>query len=208
MNKYTRWYDGIITQARVRQPQGYTERHHIVPKCMGGSDQVDNIVRLTPREHFIAHCLLVRMTTGTDRMKMLQAVTKMKSISQDHVTRYVNARLYASARDELAAILRDPVLDADRRLKIKAGYTRRRELGLKKILTESHKQAIGAWNVGRKHQVGIPEQIGVSSRATFARMKLEGKQRWADVTCPHCNLQGRGPNMTRYHFDSCKRRAA
>lgn len=26
------------------------------------------------------------------------------------------------------------------------------------------------------------------------------------VQCPYCNLEGRGPNMTRYHFDKCKKR--
>ncbi|MAF25820.1 hypothetical protein CL634_09645 [bacterium] len=37
---------------------GYTENHHIVPRSMGGSDDKDNMVRLTAREHFIAHWLL------------------------------------------------------------------------------------------------------------------------------------------------------
>lgn len=27
---------------------------------------------------------------------------------------------------------------------------------------------------------------------------------WKNKTCPHCGLSGKGPNMTRYHFDSCK----
>ncbi len=26
------------------------------------------------------------------------------------------------------------------------------------------------------------------------------------VTCPHCNLEGGGGNMPRYHFDNCKHR--
>lgn len=26
-----------------------------------------------------------------------------------------------------------------------------------------------------------------------------------EVQCPHCGLKGKGPNMTRYHFDKCKR---
>jgi len=40
---------------------GYFEKHHIIPKCMGGSDSPDNIVALTAREHFVAHQLLVKI---------------------------------------------------------------------------------------------------------------------------------------------------
>jgi len=40
---------------------GYKERHHIIPRCMGGSDEVDNLVDLTPEEHFVAHQLLVKI---------------------------------------------------------------------------------------------------------------------------------------------------
>jgi hypothetical protein len=36
------------------------ERHHIVPRCLGGSNRKDNLVYLTAREHFLAHKLLVR----------------------------------------------------------------------------------------------------------------------------------------------------
>ena len=36
----------------------HAERHHIIPRCIGGTDNVDNLIYLTPREHFIAHRLL------------------------------------------------------------------------------------------------------------------------------------------------------
>lgn len=41
-------------------PDIYTERHHIVPVCMGGPDDSTNLVRFTAREHFVAHRLLER----------------------------------------------------------------------------------------------------------------------------------------------------
>jgi hypothetical protein len=37
------------------------ELHHIVPKCMGGSNEKENLVLLTYREHFIAHWLLTKI---------------------------------------------------------------------------------------------------------------------------------------------------
>ena len=39
----------------------YYETHHILPKCMGGLDDKDNLVLLTGREHYIAHWLLTKM---------------------------------------------------------------------------------------------------------------------------------------------------
>lgn len=69
-NKYYRWYTSIINNRKNVAPEGYSERHHIVPKCMGGTDKVNNLVSLTAREHFIVHMLLPKFTTGADKHKM------------------------------------------------------------------------------------------------------------------------------------------
>lgn len=39
----------------------YYEKHHIIPKCMGGNNLSDNIAYLTPEEHFLAHLLLIKI---------------------------------------------------------------------------------------------------------------------------------------------------
>ena len=77
-NKYTKWYLNIIGRAIVKLKMGYVERHHIIPKSFGGSNKKDNIVRLTAREHFICHLLLVRMVTGKNRHKMICAAWYLK----------------------------------------------------------------------------------------------------------------------------------
>lgn len=63
---YKRIYDQIIERAkselRVKTPTGiYYERHHIIPKCMGGLHNKDNLVLLTAREHVLAHWLLAEI---------------------------------------------------------------------------------------------------------------------------------------------------
>ena len=75
-NKYTLWYYSIIQRAKTRNlpPEIYVERHHIIPRSLGGNDDHNNIVTLTAREHFICHLLLTRMTTGSSRNKMISAV--------------------------------------------------------------------------------------------------------------------------------------
>ena len=49
-----------ILETRGRNGCGdeYHETHHIVPKCMGGSNDKENLIDLFAREHFEAHRLL------------------------------------------------------------------------------------------------------------------------------------------------------
>lgn len=58
---YEKIYTKLITRAKDRVLETYTEKHHIIPRCMGGGDEVDNLVSLTPEEHYIAHMLLVKI---------------------------------------------------------------------------------------------------------------------------------------------------
>ena len=62
---YRRIYKQLINRAIERgQVDGYKETHHIIPRCMGGTDDDDNLVDLTAREHFIAHKLLYYIHEG------------------------------------------------------------------------------------------------------------------------------------------------
>ncbi len=55
----------------------YCEKHHIIPKSEGGSDEPDNLVNLTAREHYIAHLLLWKIYKD---YKMACALAFMKSV--------------------------------------------------------------------------------------------------------------------------------
>ena len=59
---YKRIYDQIIERAIDRKLEGYVERHHIIPRSKGGSDDPSNLVELTAREHLLCHWLLARHT--------------------------------------------------------------------------------------------------------------------------------------------------
>lgn len=61
---YNKHYERLIARARGRVLLGYSERHHVIPRCMGGSNGAENIVRLTPEEHYVAHRLLAHMHPG------------------------------------------------------------------------------------------------------------------------------------------------
>jgi hypothetical protein len=97
INKYTNWYYSIIKTAHDRPVTGYTERHHIIPKSLGGDNSEKNLVRLTAREHFVCHHLLTKMTLGNERVKMLHALGKF--IQNNHLQqRNITARCYEISR--------------------------------------------------------------------------------------------------------------
>lgn len=61
-NKYSQWYFQLMDRSFTRTLEGYTEKHHIIPKCLGGANERTNIAVLTAREHYIAHLLLTKMS--------------------------------------------------------------------------------------------------------------------------------------------------
>ena len=58
---YVKIYNALIERGKNRKIDSYVENHHIIPRCMGGSDDCENLVRLTPEEHYLAHQLLVKI---------------------------------------------------------------------------------------------------------------------------------------------------
>ena len=105
---YKNIYYKIIENAKKETENGhrqlgYFEKHHILPKSLGGTNKKENIAKLTAREHFICHWLLVKMyDKGTDeRYKMLCALWRMQSVNNIH-KRYINSRAYEALRVEFA----------------------------------------------------------------------------------------------------------
>lgn len=78
-SKYTKWYFSIINKRKITSiiDSDYKEVHHIIPKKLGGSNNKKNLVALTPKEHFIVHLLLTKMTKGLDKKYMFHALNLM-----------------------------------------------------------------------------------------------------------------------------------
>ena len=86
---YSRHYSLLVNRAKTRILACYKEAHHIIPKCMGGSDDASNIVDLTAREHYIAHILLAKIYGGT----LWHAVNLMGRLKKYSNRHYEKARL-------------------------------------------------------------------------------------------------------------------
>lgn len=100
-NKYYKWYKQLTSQ-KDRELSCYTEKHHIVPRSLGGSNDKDNLVILTAREHFIAHLLLTKCTEGVFKQKMGYALWNM--VNRDNGLR-TNSKTYETIRNAHIAML-------------------------------------------------------------------------------------------------------
>ena len=91
INKYSTWYFKIINNALSRQNQQIVgEKHHIIPKCMGGVE----VVKLTNREHYICHLLLPKIVISPIHvMKMHYALWLIVNC-----THKVNSKVYERIR--------------------------------------------------------------------------------------------------------------
>lgn len=74
---YIRHYNVLIhsRQNRGLKEGEYYEKHHIIPKCVGGTNINTNLVLLTAREHYIAHWLLTKIYK--DEWKLYYAFYQM-----------------------------------------------------------------------------------------------------------------------------------
>lgn len=96
---YAKVYKSLINKALTRSKcDGYIEKHHIIPRCLGGSNNVSNLVRLTAEEHFIAHLLLAKMYP--DERYLSVAVLLMRG--RKTKTYVKNSRFYAKLRERAA----------------------------------------------------------------------------------------------------------
>ena len=60
LDRYHKFIDGLRNQV----VDGYCEKHHILPRSFGGSDDASNLILLTPRQHYLAHWMLWKAYGG------------------------------------------------------------------------------------------------------------------------------------------------
>lgn len=99
---YQKIYSQLILKAKERKTvEGYKELHHIIPKCVKGTDDINNLVELTAKEHFIAHLLLTEIYPKSHKLKY--ALWMMASMEAPNQNRYkVSANMYRIIKEQIA----------------------------------------------------------------------------------------------------------
>ena len=236
-NKYLHIYNKIIERAKSRENLScYTEKHHIIPRSLGGGNDLGNLVELTGREHFICHRLLVKITKGKDQSKMIFALNCMMNRHNETMKRYVpNSVVYEHLRKQLSKahkiIGRTPEhIAAIKRTHIGKFVS----LETRKKMSKAIKAAgpAGAAIKGSKRSNETRQKISQSRKGmkfskehrenlSKARKKIKvspetgkkiseankGRPK-LKLTCPHCGLTGGNSQMKRWHFTNCRNKKA
>jgi len=127
-NKYTKWYFSIINRSNSNHE--IVEKHHIIPKSLGRSNRKENIVCLTPKEHFVCHWLLTKMTFGENRKKMCYAFWSMTRKNKN-LYRSCSCLEYSTARKYFVSIRKGKTHEEI--------YGKEKAEAIKKSLSKSHK---------------------------------------------------------------------
>lgn len=96
-------YNKLINHYKNTVVEGFVERHHIIPKCMGGDDSFSNLVALPPRAHYIAHYLLWK--AYPENRKLAHAFAMM-AVSNPHQNRILGGKLYEAAKSARSSALK------------------------------------------------------------------------------------------------------
>lgn len=159
-NKYSKWYYSIVhkAQSRAISPDIPVEKHHILPRSLGGSNDPTNLVKLTLREHFICHSLLVKMTENKDRNKMVYALWKMCHSTKSKLKAFkLNSRKYNAVKSLMSTARTSDDFTPEWRAKISAsrkgksswnkGVARTSEEKAKMSATRKQRASDPNWNI-------------------------------------------------------------
>ena len=121
-NKYYTWYLNICQSAKTRNAiKGQVisfENHHIIPKSfgLGGEKDPNNLVMLTPREHYIVHMLMARMFNNNYvyKKKMIYAIWRLSNRGISYIP---SSRKYEFAKLEMIKLIKLRIDSGETRLK-------------------------------------------------------------------------------------------
>lgn len=94
---YQDQYEKLIESARLLPFNGYTEKHHIIPRSLGGIDDESNIISLSAKQHFVAHHLLWKIHRNRE---MTQAFMLMCNVERDNEKFKITASQYKVLKED------------------------------------------------------------------------------------------------------------
>lgn len=117
-NKYTILYYKIIDRAKSRDILPNSEKHHIIPKSMGGSDQKDNLVTLSYKEHRLCHILLTKMVSDPQH-KISMNCAAYRMVCCNKYTGLTKGSLYQKIKENFSQYNKSKVLSEETKQKIR-----------------------------------------------------------------------------------------
>lgn len=161
----------IVTRGRFACGEEYHERHHIMPRCLGGTDDESNLVDLFAKEHFIAHKLLAQENPENDNLAY--AWWMMAVVSSENQERYeLSPEEYEEAKKIFSNAQRERML----------GHLESEETRLKKSLNATQWWA----DLARREEHSKKLQGRKHSEESIQKMKSAARSRCEDLEWRRC----------------------
>lgn len=182
---YQKTYDQLIANRLINHPTGYFERHHILPKCLGGSDCSTNIVHLTAREHYIAHLLLAKIHGG----KLWFPVVMMSEKKSKGAQGYSPSKKYAKASENYSKWVSENLSGSNHPMFAKnhkeSTKAKLRSINIGKKVSDDVKKKISKSVTGKNHPMygkkhSIESRLKMSQSSVGRVMPEEQKRKIAD----------------------------
>jgi hypothetical protein len=185
---YNRYIKFIETR-RNRTVRGAFDKHHIIPKSMGGSDEISNIIKLTYREHFLAHWMLWK---AFDNAQMTHAFWFMTQKKMSNLS----SRTYQ--------VLKESRLNL---LKGNTNASGKRSIESRTKMSNAQLNSLNHPTRGKKRPNHSKKMSGKNNPMFGIPAPNLGKKLNV-VICPNCGKQGAGGAMRQWHFANCRHPAA
>lgn len=170
-NKYTKWYFSIVSQRKVRifNKNIYMERHHIIPKSLGGSNDAANMIELTAKEHFLVHWLLTKMCMEDSHIRKMKYA--MRSMSWNKTgNKIISSWQFELSRKKVAESSRDRNISEETRKKLSTA-------GKNRFDAEENRTAMSISKLNSPYSKHTPETKKIIGAASRERYKLEENRR-------------------------------
>jgi hypothetical protein len=191
-NKYFKWYTQIIDSSHNPSNHEYYEKHHIIPKSMGGSNYITNIAKLSARQHYICHWLLTKCVKKQHKFKMIAAFHRMNNKRSKC---RINSKAYEVNKKNFSIAMSE----------FQKNYIKTPE-HLEKIASKKRGKPLSDNLRKNLSIIKIGVKLSIEHKANISKGLLGNvRGSYEKIICPHCNsiVGGKG-NFKRWHGDNCK----
>lgn len=178
INKYSKWYFNIIGSALANENRCVsTEIHHILPKCIGGSNCQENLVKLTFREHFLCHWLLTKMVDETAiRLRLSFALHMFRTGNDKYRRTPLSSRQFAVIKNVVKKNQIGRKLSDEHRQKISKAHTGKKH-------SEEHCKKVSLAYTEEKRRIHSEALKGKITHDQNTRSKISETQKRSKVNC-------------------------
>jgi hypothetical protein len=200
----------FIDSLKSQVIDGYSEKHHIIPKSMGGTEARNNLIALTPRQHFVAHWMLWKAYGGS----MGRAFFMMSNFGKYGK---VNSRTYAMARADYSEQVSIQMATQPHYVATPETRAKMSKSALGKIINQKTRDKISFSTLGKKRDEDFGRRVseakkGKDNGRTGYQQSQEARSKIAIGNINRPLLSCRGCKNTfklhggvkRWHLENCK----